>query len=300
MRWAGASPRSRAAGCRRDRRIGLSRAASRRTRRARRRRRQPLRRERKRPRVRAAASRRARRARAGRAPRGLSSVRAIRSGGAPSRRLRVAAASDENLMPFFVDAVDAGVTLGEICNVLREVFGTYRSKEIVRIGTPERMEIDHVAIVVKDLEATLRLYTHTLGFKEIYPRDRLRSRRRGRRPGGRRDRSSSCCCRSTKLGDRTLSRRCRHEAPPHGLSRRRHRRKTCRAQSSGRAINRRASTQGRARKPDRLSSSEGNGRRAHRTLPAFDLQEKACDRSAGAAARCFGRRLPRRPSILSS
>lgn len=30
------------------------------------------------------------------------------------------------------------------------------------------MEIDHVAIVVKDLEATLRLYTRTLGFKEVY------------------------------------------------------------------------------------------------------------------------------------
>ncbi len=30
------------------------------------------------------------------------------------------------------------------------------------------MEIDHVAIVVKDLEATLRLYTETLGFKELY------------------------------------------------------------------------------------------------------------------------------------
>jgi methylmalonyl-CoA epimerase len=30
------------------------------------------------------------------------------------------------------------------------------------------MEIDHVAIVVKDLEATIRLYTERLGFKEIY------------------------------------------------------------------------------------------------------------------------------------
>lgn len=30
------------------------------------------------------------------------------------------------------------------------------------------MEIDHIAIVVKDLEATVRLYTQTLGFKEIY------------------------------------------------------------------------------------------------------------------------------------
>jgi methylmalonyl-CoA mutase N-terminal domain/subunit len=32
-------------------------------------------------------------------------------------------------MPLFVDAVDAGATLGEICNVLRGVFGTYRAKE---------------------------------------------------------------------------------------------------------------------------------------------------------------------------
>ena len=30
------------------------------------------------------------------------------------------------------------------------------------------MQIDHVAIVVKDLEATLRLYTQTLGFKEVF------------------------------------------------------------------------------------------------------------------------------------
>ncbi len=30
------------------------------------------------------------------------------------------------------------------------------------------MEIDHVAIVVKDLNATLALYTGTLGFKEVY------------------------------------------------------------------------------------------------------------------------------------
>ncbi|HLY03787.1 MAG TPA: methylmalonyl-CoA epimerase [Candidatus Cybelea sp.] len=30
------------------------------------------------------------------------------------------------------------------------------------------MDIDHVAIVVRDIEATLRLYTETLGFKEAY------------------------------------------------------------------------------------------------------------------------------------
>ncbi|HEX3456698.1 MAG TPA: methylmalonyl-CoA epimerase [Candidatus Baltobacteraceae bacterium] len=30
------------------------------------------------------------------------------------------------------------------------------------------MQIDHVAVVVKDLEATVRLYTQTLGFREVY------------------------------------------------------------------------------------------------------------------------------------
>ncbi|MBV9233091.1 MAG: methylmalonyl-CoA epimerase [Candidatus Eremiobacteraeota bacterium] len=30
------------------------------------------------------------------------------------------------------------------------------------------MTIDHVAIVVKDLDATLRFYTETLGFQELY------------------------------------------------------------------------------------------------------------------------------------
>jgi methylmalonyl-CoA epimerase len=30
------------------------------------------------------------------------------------------------------------------------------------------MQIDHIAIVVKDLEATVRLYTRALGFKELY------------------------------------------------------------------------------------------------------------------------------------
>ena len=45
--------------------------------------------------------------------------------------VRGAAAAGENLMPRFVDAVDAGATLGELCDVLRDVFGTYRSKEVV-------------------------------------------------------------------------------------------------------------------------------------------------------------------------
>jgi methylmalonyl-CoA mutase N-terminal domain/subunit len=39
--------------------------------------------------------------------------------------VRRAATANQNLMPAFIDAVDAGATLGEICNVLREVFGVY-------------------------------------------------------------------------------------------------------------------------------------------------------------------------------
>ncbi len=41
--------------------------------------------------------------------------------------VRRRAQGSENLMPAFIDAVDAGATLGEICNVLREVFGTYQA-----------------------------------------------------------------------------------------------------------------------------------------------------------------------------
>ena len=45
--------------------------------------------------------------------------------------VRNAARGRDNLMPHFVEAVDAGATLGEICNVLREVFGIYHAKEVV-------------------------------------------------------------------------------------------------------------------------------------------------------------------------
>ena len=40
--------------------------------------------------------------------------------------LRVAAQGSENLMPYLLDAVRAYATLGEICRVLRQVFGEYR------------------------------------------------------------------------------------------------------------------------------------------------------------------------------
>ena len=40
-------------------------------------------------------------------------------------RLRKACESDDNTMPFILDAVRAKATLGEICDVMREVFGAY-------------------------------------------------------------------------------------------------------------------------------------------------------------------------------
>ncbi len=64
----------------------------------------------------------------------LAAFRASRNGSLVKARLedvRIAAAGIDNLMPHFVEAVDAGATLGEICNVLRDVFGVYRAKEIV-------------------------------------------------------------------------------------------------------------------------------------------------------------------------
>lgn len=45
--------------------------------------------------------------------------------------LKATAESDKNLMPAIIDAVREYATLGEICNVLREVFGEYKSVEIL-------------------------------------------------------------------------------------------------------------------------------------------------------------------------
>jgi len=64
----------------------------------------------------------------------LHSFRASRDGASVERqlhRVRSTAQGDENLMPAFIDAVDAGATLGEVCNVLRDVFGVYRAPEVV-------------------------------------------------------------------------------------------------------------------------------------------------------------------------
>jgi len=45
--------------------------------------------------------------------------------------LRQAAQGDENLMPYIVEAVSAYATLGEVCGVLRKVFGEYRLPALV-------------------------------------------------------------------------------------------------------------------------------------------------------------------------
>lgn len=45
--------------------------------------------------------------------------------------LKEKAGTDENLMPFILDAVKEYATLGEICNVLREVFGEYEQSVIL-------------------------------------------------------------------------------------------------------------------------------------------------------------------------
>ena len=58
----------------------------------------------------------------------LRKLRAERSGEEVRRRLAAlhkAAEGSENLMPYILEAVKAYATLGEICNTMREVFGTY-------------------------------------------------------------------------------------------------------------------------------------------------------------------------------
>jgi len=63
----------------------------------------------------------------------LKKLRAERSSEEVNRRLgalRKAAEGTENLMPFIYDAVKAYATLGEICDAMRTVFGTYEETAI--------------------------------------------------------------------------------------------------------------------------------------------------------------------------
>jgi len=41
------------------------------------------------------------------------------------------ATTNENLLPHIIEAVNAKVSLGEICNSLRNVWGEYRPKDII-------------------------------------------------------------------------------------------------------------------------------------------------------------------------
>jgi methylmalonyl-CoA mutase N-terminal domain/subunit len=63
----------------------------------------------------------------------LSKLRADRSKTEVERRLNVlrkAAEGHDNLMPYLFDAVKSYATVGEICDALREVFGTYEEVAI--------------------------------------------------------------------------------------------------------------------------------------------------------------------------
>jgi methylmalonyl-CoA mutase N-terminal domain/subunit len=63
----------------------------------------------------------------------LSKLRAERSKDEVARRLqalRTAAKGKDNLMPFIFDAVKSYATLGEICDAMRDVFGTYEEVAI--------------------------------------------------------------------------------------------------------------------------------------------------------------------------
>ncbi len=64
----------------------------------------------------------------------LQDVRGRRDGAAAGRSLaavRETATSDANLLPPILEAVEARVTLGEICGVLREEWGEYRPPTVL-------------------------------------------------------------------------------------------------------------------------------------------------------------------------
>ncbi|MCJ7612134.1 MAG: methylmalonyl-CoA mutase family protein, partial [Candidatus Aminicenantes bacterium] len=62
----------------------------------------------------------------------LAALRARRDGSRVSQRLdgleAAARSGDENLMPLFIDCAEQDVTLGEMCRVLRRVWGEHRPR----------------------------------------------------------------------------------------------------------------------------------------------------------------------------
>jgi len=66
--------------------------------------------------------------------RNLQSLKASRDNAQVEKKLKAleeAAGTDSNLMPFIIDAVRTYASEGEICSVLRKVFGEYHPTEIV-------------------------------------------------------------------------------------------------------------------------------------------------------------------------
>ncbi len=64
----------------------------------------------------------------------LSALRARRKTSTVSEALQAIrhfASSDQNLMPYLIDALKAQATLGEICSALKEVFGTYQEPVVL-------------------------------------------------------------------------------------------------------------------------------------------------------------------------
>ena len=66
----------------------------------------------------------------------IARVRALRAGRdsaaaeAALARIRAEAAGERNLMPAIVDAARARVTMGEMCDTLRDVWGTWRETPV--------------------------------------------------------------------------------------------------------------------------------------------------------------------------
>ncbi len=61
----------------------------------------------------------------------LKKERSLRKVGKSLRNLREAAEAQRNLMPFLIAAAEAEATLGEICAVLKDVFGVYEEAAVV-------------------------------------------------------------------------------------------------------------------------------------------------------------------------
>ena len=260
-----------------DRRVGLPRAAGDRARRGGRRRREPLRRTGAATARRSPCSGSTRRSSANRS-RGSQRVpararrqRSVEASASPT--CGAAARGRDNLMPLFLEAVDAGATLGEICDVLRAAFGTARRGR--RVSRDRRRAHPSTTSRSSSPTSTRRSSStsSTLGFRDVY-RETIADQgveAVGLRAG---DAVIELLAPArSRLADRALPRRRADEAAPYRLSRRRHRCRTGAPQERRRASDRRVAAQGRARQRDRLPPSQ--------RAPAASLIE-LCQRTTNA------------------